>query len=86
MVVKRVVLHIDRLSLRGLRRAQGAGFAEALRAELARALSRPAVLNELVSRGDRASPEVPRVRIRATESATRLGIRVARGIARSLRA
>jgi hypothetical protein len=85
VVVKRVVLHIDRLSLHGLRRAQGAGFAEALRAELARALSGPGVLNELASRGDRASRDVPRVRIRAAENAAPLGARVARGIAQSLR-
>jgi len=84
--MKRVVLHIDRLVLRGFHPADRDAIAEGLRAELGRLLADPSSAARLG-----AMPHVPkvdggRVTLRregaASEAGAALGGAVARGITR----
>jgi hypothetical protein len=80
----RVVLHIDRLTLRGLRPADQARLVHSLRRELGRQFESPRVGISIAERGNVARATVHALRIPADAGPGQLGRQVARGIARSL--
>lgn len=79
--MKRVVVHIDRLLLRGFRREGRHSLVEGLRGELSRQLADPDALRLLMSRGDVSRLEVG-VRVDARAKTADIGVQAARGIAR----
>jgi hypothetical protein len=83
--MKRVILHIDRLVLKGFRYEDRYAVQEALREELGRQFSTPDAPQHLVSRGDLAGLEVSGVRIAPGGRSSQLGSQAARGIARELK-
>jgi hypothetical protein len=54
--MKRLVVHIDRLVMKGLRREDASSVAESLREHLVRTLSTPQMAQRILERGD-----VPRI-------------------------
>lgn len=80
----RIVLHIDRLVLRGFDRDDQAGIAEGLRAELGRLLATPEVARQLRSRHGVPALKVGAVRIQAGTQPTAIGAQAARGIVRGI--
>lgn len=79
--MKRIVLHVDRLVLNGIRREEGAAFAESLRRELTRQFSTPDAARQLASHGNTPRVTLPVIRVHAAP-AVQTGAQVARGIAR----
>lgn len=79
--MKRVIVHIDRLLLRGFRRDDRHSLTEGLRGELGRQLATPDALRLFMSRGDVSRLEVG-VRVEAKAKAADIGVQAARGIAR----
>lgn len=87
--IKRVVLHVDRLSLHGIAPAQRSALVEALRATLARelssALAEPAAVVTLTGRAAyQERLAAGRATVGASDSAAVAGARVGRQIAGSL--
>jgi hypothetical protein len=62
-MTRRIVLHIDRLVLRGVDRADAAALSAAIQAELQRRLAGPDSARTLVSDGDRNRINAGSVRI-----------------------
>lgn len=83
MGVTRVILHVDRLVLRGVGALNRDAVAEWLTRELQAQLARPHVADRLASRPDAVRLHVGRVRVDATTPTT-LGRVVARRIARKV--
>jgi hypothetical protein len=81
----RVVLHIDRVVLRGMHSAEQTRLIHSLRRELGRQFQTPGAGASIAARGDVARVTVPSLRLPAAAGAGRLGVQVARGIARSLK-
>jgi hypothetical protein len=81
--MSRIVLHVDALLLRGVRRQDRAAVAEAIRGELARVLQGPGMAARLRQRALVDRLHVPAVRI-AAGGAPAMGRAVARGIGRGL--
>jgi hypothetical protein len=78
-------VHIDRLVLSGIRRADRLVFAESMRAELGRRLGTPAAAAALCSKGADARIEFPKARVVSTSAPAGMGERVARAIARGMK-
>ena len=75
--MKRIVLHIDQLVLRGGDQAAGRALAASLQAELQRLLAQPGSMHTLVDAGDFQRMQVGTVRVVAGDNAA-LGKAVAR--------
>jgi hypothetical protein len=82
--VTRIVLHVDELVLRDVRRQDRAAIADSLRRELAHVLRTPGAAEQLSARGAVDRLHVPAVQISTAASPARLGRAVARGIGRGL--
>jgi hypothetical protein len=79
--MRRVVLHIDRLVLRGFEPGQRHAVAQGLQAELARQLAEPGAAQQWVSRGDVAHVAAGVVRIVPGAQPSAVGEQAARGVA-----
>lgn len=79
----RVVIHIDRLVLTGLRERDASRVGEALRGELARRFDRAAAL-ALATRGDRSRMVLQIPRLASSSDATRVGTLVGSCLARGM--
>jgi len=81
----RVVMHIDRLVLKGFRHEDRHAIAEALREELGRQFAEPDAARHLVSRGDLPQLKVGGVRIASNTKPSQVGAQAAQGIAREVK-
>jgi hypothetical protein len=77
----RVVLHIDRLVLRGFDPGQRHAVAQGLQVELARQLGEPGAAQQWVSRGDVAQVAAGVVRVPPGTQPAGVGAQAARGMA-----
>lgn len=78
--MKRVVVHIDRLVLRGFAASDGDGIALGLRQELGRLLADPAMANRLAAGGNVARLRLGAVPIQRGAAPCEIGTGVGRGI------
>lgn len=81
----RVVVHIDRLVLKGFRHEDRHAIAEALREELGRQFAESDTSRQLVSRGDMPRLRIADVRIEHEAKPAAVGTQAAQGIAREIR-
>jgi hypothetical protein len=82
--MKRVVVHIDRLVLKGFRGADAQAIGEGLRSELARALAEPSGAGSLESMGDISRVNAGRVGVGHDAAPRQFGVSAGRAIARGL--
>jgi hypothetical protein len=82
--MRRIVVHIDSLVLRGFRHEDRHAIAEGLRAELGRQFAEGNAAQHLVSRGDLSRLRVSGVRIEPEARQSQVGVQAARGIAREI--
>ena len=82
---RRIMLHIDRLTLRGIGRAEAADVAAELQTELRRQLTAPGTGQAMVAAGDRYRIKAGRVKVAADGLAGTTGQAVAARIARTLK-
>ena len=82
--MKRVVVHIDRLVLKGFRNADSHAFSEGMRGELARLLADPATGERLGSLGHVSSLHTGKVRLAQDAKPHGSGISAARAIAKGI--
>jgi hypothetical protein len=84
--MKRVIVHIDRLVLKGFRYEDRHSLSEGLREELSRLLlAEPNAAAHFVSRGNLPRLKVDGVRIEPAAKPSAIGAQVARGIAREIK-
>jgi len=83
--MKRVVVHIDRLVLKGFRQEDRHAIAAGLQAELMRLFADPATATGLANIGDTARLPVGTVHMPHDVTPQSVGTQTARGIARSIR-
>lgn len=81
----RILLHVEKLALHGIRRAERDAFVDSLRGGLERRLAGPADARLVASRGDRENLDVPSLRLSRAARPGQLGERVAGAIARGLK-
>jgi hypothetical protein len=84
MDMKRVMLHINRLVLRGIDRADAQAVSAGLQAELQALLADPRVAGALVNGGNRARVHAGTVDSSADGSGRNMGKAIAGGIARGI--
>jgi hypothetical protein len=82
--MRRVVVHIDRMVLKGFRGADAHAIGEAMRGELARTLADPATGERLASLGHVSSLHAGKIRLGQDGKPQRLGISAGRAIAKGL--
>jgi hypothetical protein len=82
--MKRVVVHIDRLVLKGFPHQDRHALAEGLQQELGRLFADPNAARQLASRGDAEQLKVSGLRVSPTSSPVTVGTQTARGIAREI--
>lgn len=80
----RVVIHIDRLVLRGVRPEDRHAFADALQAELRHHLAAPDAARGLAQRRDVTDIEAGRISVASKAGPARAGAAIARSIAKEL--
>ena len=83
--MKRLVLHIDRLVLSGLRRADRHEFAASLRTGLGQRLGAVGGASSLLSKISGERIACPTLRVSLTTSPARMGKRVAHAIIRGMK-
>jgi len=83
--MKRVIVHIDSLALKGFRHEDRYAIADGLRQELARLLGEPAAAEGLARTGNTARLQAGKVQVQQTGKQGRVGAEVARGIVRRVR-
>jgi hypothetical protein len=83
--MKRIVLNIDRLVLRGFADGERDGFAEGLRAELVRLLAVPDAVRQLASQDGVSRLKIGAVRVGQGANPATAGMRAARGITRGIK-
>jgi hypothetical protein len=83
--MKRVVVHIDRLVLNGIRPADQHAFAAGLQQELGRVIADQQAVSPLTAMGDSARLQVGGVHIARNSTPQRMGESVARGIGRGMK-
>ncbi len=81
----RVVVHIDRLVLKGFPPEDRQALAEGLRQELGRLFAAPDAAQGLAARGDAGRLRVSGVRVGATAAPGHVGTQAARGIVRGMK-
>lgn len=82
-MTKRVIVHIDRLVLRGHHPHDRIALAESLRGEIESLLARPSTVGALVSLGDRPRLDAGAVRVVRAAKPRRIGAAIARAVVRS---
>jgi hypothetical protein len=83
--MKRVVVHIDRLVLNGVRPEDQHAFAAGLQQELQRGFRDRDAVSQLTAVGDRSGFQVGGLRIEHGSMPQRIGANVARGIHREIK-
>jgi hypothetical protein len=83
--MKRLVIHVDRLILRGFNPGDGGAVAASLQRELRRGLLGPDAATHLASRENTARLVVPKMRVSERAQPRGIGALAARGIARGLK-
>lgn len=78
--MSRIVVHIERLSLKGIAAGDRQAVAEALQAELTRQLRDPRVVQSLVARGDINYRRLESLHLAPETSAGQLGCRAAEAV------
>ncbi|MGK2915379.1 MAG: hypothetical protein ACSLE5_13200 [Porticoccaceae bacterium] len=84
--MKRVVIHIDSLVLKGFRHEDRHAIAEGLQQELSRLLANPRAVESLTGLGDQLRLKVSGVHIARGTKPQRVGAQVAQGIGREFKA
>jgi hypothetical protein len=84
MGVKRVVVHIDRLLLKGFRNADSHAIGEGMRGELARLLADPMTGEWLASLGHVSGIQAGKVKVTQDAKPQRFGISAGRAIAKGI--
>jgi len=82
--MKRVVVHIDRMVLKGLRNADAHAIGEGMRGELARLFADPAAGERLTSLGHVSSLHAGKVRLGHVTEPQQLGISAGRAAAKGI--
>jgi hypothetical protein len=82
MGMKRVVVHINRLVLKGFRKADSHAIGEGMRSELARLLADPVTGERLASLGDVSRMYAGKVKLTHDAKPQRFGISAGRAIAK----
>jgi hypothetical protein len=82
--MKRVIVHIDRLALKGFRQEDRYAVGEALRAELGKQFASPDAVENLVAVGDVSRLKVGEIRVGAGAKPSQVGKQTARGIVREV--
>ena len=82
--MKRVVMHIDRLVLKGFRHADSHAIGEAMRGELSRLLADPATGARLAALGHVSRLHAGKVKLTQDAKPQRLGVSAGRAIAKGL--
>jgi hypothetical protein len=83
--MKRVVLHIDSLVLKGFRHEDRQGIAEGLQLELTRLLADPQASQQLTTNGDVSRLRAGSIQIRHDSKPQRIGAQVAQGIGKGMK-
>ena len=83
--MKRIVLHIDRLVLKGFRHEDRHGIAEGLQQELSRMCADSQTVRQLTDRGDMARLRVGSIQIGQNTKPQRIGSQLAQGIGRRIK-
>jgi len=83
--MKRVVLHIDRLVLKGFRQEDRHGIAEGLQQELTRLITDPQAAQQLTVNGDVSRLRVGNIHIDQNSQPQRVGSQVARSIGKGMK-
>ncbi|MCE9550825.1 MAG: hypothetical protein K8R50_07450 [Betaproteobacteria bacterium] len=83
--MKRIVLHIDSLVLKGFRHEDRHGIAEGLQQELTRMFADPQAAQQLTSNGDVSRLRVGSVQIGQGARPQRVGLQVAQGIGKGMK-
>ena len=83
--MRRVVVHIDRMVLRGFGNTDAHAISEGMRSELARLMADPAAAQRLASLGHVASLRAGKVRLAHGVKPQRLGISAGGAIAKGMR-
>lgn len=81
----RIVVHIDRLVLHGIDRADAKALSDGVQAELQRLLAAPGAAAALTAGGDRARVWTPPTQLASGTSAATMGKHVAASIASGVR-
>ncbi|CAH1905566.1 conserved hypothetical protein [Candidatus Nitrotoga sp. HW29] len=83
--MKRVVLHIDSLVLKGFRYEDRHGIAEGLQQELSRMLADPQAAQQLTASGDMPRLRIGNISIGQNSKPQRVGSQVAQGIGKGMK-
>lgn len=83
--MKRVVLHIDSLVLKGFRHEDRQGIAEGLQQELARLFADPQAARQLSENGDVSRLRVGSIHISQNSKPQHIGSQVAQGIGKGMK-
>ncbi|MGP1680422.1 MAG: hypothetical protein ACTS6J_25120 [Burkholderiales bacterium] len=83
--MKRVIVHIDSLVLKGFRREDRHAIADGLQQELSRVLAEPQTVKHLSVLGDVPRLQVDGVQIAQGSKPQRIGEKVARGIGKGMK-
>jgi hypothetical protein len=83
--MKRVVLHIDSLVLKGFRQEDRQGIAEGLQQELTRLFADPQAAQQLTAKGDVSRLRIGGIHIQHDSKPQHVGSQVAQGIGKGMK-
>lgn len=83
--MKRIVLHIDSLVLKGFRHEDRHGIAEGLQQELTRLFVDPQAIQQLTANGDVSRLRIGGIQIRLDSKPQHVGLQVAQGIGKGMK-
>ncbi|MDO9101191.1 MAG: hypothetical protein Q7J20_10155 [Candidatus Nitrotoga sp.] len=83
--MKRVVLHIDSLVLKGFRHEDRHGIAEGLQQELTRLFANPQAAQQLAANGDVSRLRLGNISINQNSKPQHVGSQVAQGIGKGMK-
>lgn len=83
--MKRIVLHIDSLVLKGFRHEDRQGIAEGLQQELFRLFSDPQTAQQLTANGDISRLRIGNIQVNQRAKPQQLGLQVAQGIGKGIK-
>ena len=83
--MKRIVLHIDSLVLKGFRHEDRHGIAEGLQQELSRVFADPQAAQQLTASGDMPRLRIGNISIGQNSKPQRVGSQVAQGIGKGMK-
>lgn len=83
--MRRVILHIDSLVLKGFRHEDRHGIAEGLQQELTRLFANPQAAQQLAANGDVSRLRLGNISIDQNSKPQRVGSQVAQGISKGMK-